>query len=320
MLPELKMYRLLRLMCTLALLLAPAAAFAEGALYLQEFNPRFPPGASNAQLFVYSEDGSLIHSGQGNGGYDAGVAAELSEGWYWVEVGLHRTVHNLQRVYVSEGETTVVPSGWVAVYTDSLDEQPPGCNQWLAELIAFKVAPDGTEHLVMDNRDAAPEEFGAIQLPAGDFRVYFNGFPVDVTVQADQVFILPTGYQAPVAGGRPQLALREEGAADNIVVPLCPSGAIHVPAGEYYVSRLVPTDMYPYERRVWDRVTIPDEAESRYRDVRSERVRDRFDGNGSVPVDIDPEADSEVVVNYLRGTTTGSSDSGMGALPNLDDF
>ena len=142
--------------------------------------------------------------------------------------------------------------------------------------------------------------------------------PIDVTVEAGQTYRLPTGYQEPVVGERPQIATHAEGEARNHMRSLCESGLTHLPAREYWVSRIVPTRQYPYEERVWDRVVVPAEGNSGYVPARAERVRDRFEGNGSQP-DPTAEPDPAFLENYRRGALTGVRTSGFeGALPGLD--
>jgi hypothetical protein len=300
------------------LLAAPAVASAEGALYLERFTVDDAAGVANAQLYVYTDGGLLIHSGRGSGSYPAGERVALGEGWYWVEVGHYRTEHNLQQLFVSEGETTVVPSGWVSVSTTARAAQPVGCDSWNAELTAFRVDADGGEHLVATNRGTGIDNFGMLQLPVGDFHVYFNSFPVAVTVQAGQVYRIPTGYQSPVRGERPQLALRGARQTTGLVRSLCESGTTHVPAGDYWVSRIVPTNHYPYEERVRDEVTVAAEGPSGYSAVRAERVRDRYEGTGSQPEPVDLRA-ANGLADYRRGAVYGSRTSGFeGALPGLE--
>ncbi|MBN1946879.1 MAG: hypothetical protein JW797_14495 [Bradymonadales bacterium] len=295
-------------------LLISASAQADGNLYLERFfEPRNGVGA--AQLFVYSQTGEQILSGRGSGGYEAGELVGVPEGWYWVEVGRFRTEYNLQRFYVRDGQTTVVPSGWVSVQTTPLDEQTTGCDQWNAELTAFRVDETGQEHLVSSNQGTGVSNFGMLQLPVGEYLVYFHQFPSRVTIRDGQDYRLATGFQSPVAGDRPQIALWPAGTPNNIVLGLCSAGPLHLPAGEYWVSRIIPTDTYPFEDRVWDRVIIPIDQGGEYSAVRAERVRNRYQGEGSQPEFID-SGESEVLANYRRRRSFGGGGSGFeGLLP-----
>jgi hypothetical protein len=286
----------------LAALLAqlPATAFATGALYLQRYFERLEDGAANAQVFVYDDGGRFLHSGSGVGGHEAGNTIELEDGWYWVEVGRDRSVENLRRYRVVDGQVTVIPSGWVSVATTPVADQPAGCDNWNAELRVFVVDAEGGEHLVGTNRNTGVDDFGMLQLPVGDYRIYFNAFPAEVSIREGEIYRLPTGYQSVVAGDRPQLSLHAEGSEGNIVRSLCSNGALHVPAGEYWVSRIVPTANYPFEERVWDRVVVPADEGGGYERVRAERIQNTYTGEGSEGVRIGA-ADTSVREAYARG-------------------
>lgn len=300
----------MKTLLVLSILAVSSSALATGNLYLERYLERYENGVAGTYLFVYDDQGRFIHSGVGNGSHGPGEEVELEEGWYWVEVGRFRTEHNLQRFFVEDGRTTVVSTGWVAVSTLPVAEQPRTCDQWNAELTAFRVDQNGDEHLVSSNRGSGVDEYGMLQLPTGPFAVYFHGFPVQVEVQAGQVYRIPTGFQGPVAGERGQIALREEGAADNTVMALCEEDNLHLPAGEYWTSRIVPSDAYPFEERVWNRVVISATNDGGYVALRAERVNSRYSGEGSDPQLITPDQ-TEVLSNYERGMVAGSTNSGF---------
>lgn len=294
----------------LMVLSIPLSASSEGALYLQQYLETYENGVAGASLFVYDSEGALLHSGTGNGSYQAGNSVPVEEGWYWVEVGRNRTEANLQKLYVRDGRTTVVPSGWVSVSTLPVAEQPRSCDQWNAELNAFRRDHQGREQLIGSNRGTGVDDYGMLQLPVGEVVVYFHGFPVTVEVQDGQVYRLPAGFQGPVTGERGQVALHGEGAEENVVMALCEEDNLHLPAGDYWVSRIVPSDVYPFEERVWTRAVVAPVNEAGYFDVRAERVGHRFAGDGAEPVLITAE-DGTVLTNYRRGAVAGSSDSGF---------
>jgi hypothetical protein len=75
----------------------------------------------------------------------------------------------------------------------------------------------------------------------------------------------------------------------------------------------VPSDVYPFEERVWTRAVVAPVNEAGYFDVRAERVGRRFDGDGAVPVLITAE-DGTVLRNYRHGVVAGSSNSGFDQL------
>ncbi len=309
--------RLLVIIAT-AVIAVPTLASAQdnGWLHLRSYSEmESRDGARSAELYVYDAEGAVVHSGEGAGQFAAGTYAEVPEGWYFVEVGRFRAPHNVRKLYVVAGEVTVVPSGWVSVRTDPLEEQPRlGCNQWNAELNAFAIDAEGHNHLVNTNRGSGVQTYGALQLPVGDHVVYFNELPVVVTVTEDTEVSIPTGYQDPVYGQRPQLATGPEGAANNIRVPLCEDGSLQVPAGGYHASSIVEIATYPYERRQWNQVTVaPFEARSDQR-VRGARLEhDRYEGDGSAPDLLTEEERARLLVSDDDdGGSTGVQLPGFG--------
>ena len=277
---------------TLALLALPISAAAEpGYLFLHDHSSISDrDGAQPADLFVYSEDGSIVHSGQGGGQFPAGHYAELEEGWYFVEVGRYRAPANAVKFYVSAGMVTVVPSGWVSVRTHDIDEQPNvGCTPWNAELNVFATGADGNPVLTASNRGSGVRTWGAIQLLAGEQLVYFNEVPATFEVVENEIRELPTGFQGPVFGNRPQLAIDPD-AEGALRLPLCEDGLLQVPVGTYYASGGVPIDVYPYERRDWTEVEVLVDGTPQQDDLRTSRLEyERYEGEGSTPVALTPE-------------------------------
>lgn len=272
---------------------APAAADEPGYLLLHhhaEIDDR--DGAQGAELFVYSEDGAIVHSGRSGGQFAAGEYVELQPGTYFVEVGRFRAPANAVRMQVDAGRVTVVPSGWISVSTPPLSAQPTeGCAQWNAELNAFAGLDAGAGTLINTNRGSGVRTWGAIQLLAGEATVFFNDVPTTVSVVADEVNELPTGFQDPVYGVRPQLSTRPDGDPAGLRVPLCADGPIQVPAGVYWASGAVAIDIYPYERRDWNQVTVAVDEEPDHAALRAPRLEHpRYDGPGSDP---EPLTDEE---------------------------
>ncbi|MCA9564446.1 MAG: hypothetical protein KC561_13210, partial [Myxococcales bacterium] len=298
------------LITAVAVVLFPSVASADGWLFMRSHFSRVDDGSAAAEMHIYNSEGELIHSGRGSGGWSAGEEVAVPAGDYWVEIGRFRSEYNLRRFTVADGQTTVVPTGWVSVTTLVPEDQPPGCDQWNAELTAFVVDADGEEHMISNNRGTGVVDYGRLQLPTGTYRVYFHGFPADVEILEDQILDLPTGYQDPVLGERAQIALNAEGAARNVILPLCENGGFHMPAGDYHISRIVPTDVYPFEERVWDRVSVQEEDSRGYDDLGQAQVRSRYRGAGSEPVAITP-ADSGVLRNYRSGAQVGVVSSGF---------
>lgn len=293
----------MRILIVLAVLVLPLAAVADepGFLLLERHDIAERDGAQAADLFVYGEDGRP-HPGRSGGQYPAGEYVELAPGWYFVEVGRFRAPANAVKVFVESGRVTVVPSGWVSVRTPPVSAQPTvGCAQWNAELNAFVETADGTTALVNSNRGAGVQRWGAIQLIAGDHRVYFNDVPTTFTVVDGRVRELPTGFQDPVYGIRPQLSNAPDGDPSGLRLPLCEDGALQVPAGTYWASGAVPLEVYPYERRDWNQVTVPAESEPEDAAVRAPRLsHPRYEGAGASPQQL-----SDDERQRITGTSTG---------------
>jgi hypothetical protein len=282
-----------------------AAAEEEGYLYLHrhaEIAER--DGAQSAELFVYGASGAPV-AAAGGGQFPSGELIPVAPGTYFVEVGRYRAPSAAARVQVESGRVTVVPSGWVVVRTPPLDAQPArGCSQWNAELSAFAGAAGPERAIVNSNRGSGVRTWGAIQLMAGPATIYFNEIPVTVEVVPDRAVELATGFQDPVFGARPLLATSREDDPSSIRLPLCEDGALQVPAGEYWASGAVATDVYPYERREWTRVTVVPEADLGNEAVRPDRLRvPVFEGEGATP---QPLTEEERALISGQGQSGGS--------------
>lgn len=284
----------MRLLALLLVLLGASAAHADPLGYLllplhDDISER--SGAAAAQLYVYDEQGAVVAVDGRAGQFEAGDYVPVSPGWYFIEVGRYRTPSNAMKVYVEEDHVTVIPTGWVSVRTPPLAEQTAqGCSQWTAELSAFAVDENGTRTLIHSNRGTGISDWGAIQLLAGEHVVFFNQLPAAVTVVADEMNEVPTGYQDPMYGNRPMLATAPDGDPTGVRVPLCATGALQVPAGAYWASAAVPTETYPYERRDWEAVRVPPSEDLEQRSLRADRLEfDRYEGEGATPIPLTPE-------------------------------
>ncbi len=275
------------LVCLLVSLWSAALLAAPGYLLLPAHpNVAERDGAQPAQLFVYDAAGDVVHSGVGGGQFEAGAYVELEEGWYFAEVGRFRNPANAWKFYVAAEHVTVVPSGWVFVQAVPLSQQTAtNCSQWNAELNAFVMGADGIEVLTISNRGSGVQEWGAVQLMAGEQVVYFNGIPARLQVPADTLVELSTGFQDPVYGNRPTLSTRPEGDDTGLRVPLCDTSPRQVPVGEYWASAAVPTETYPYERREWTQVEVQSEDDPTSQRLSTERLEhERFEGEGATPL------------------------------------
>ncbi|MFT4703263.1 MAG: hypothetical protein ACI81R_000952 [Bradymonadia bacterium] len=244
---------------------AVAQADTQGQLVMPGLQ-RMPEGnLGAATMRVFTEAGQLVEDTAGRAGVSADQPVTLDEGWYIISVGSLSAPGTLARVYVAAGHSTIVPTGWVEVTAIPLDGQPRvGCDPWDAQLSAFALAADGSERVVSMN-DTGAGTYGAVQLLAFSHRVYFNGVPVGVDVQAYARTPIITGVQEAITGARPQLLA---GSVDAPIAPpiaLCEDGGTQVPAGSYSASAIVPVNTPPYERREWLEVNV---AASRSHEVR----------------------------------------------------
>lgn len=292
---------------------APAMA-DPGWLLLPADDLAEEPGARAADMAVYrADDGTRISAPGLSGAWEAGAPVELDPGWYLVDVGTERSFANLRRLQVVSGFVTIVPTGWLSVRTLPTSRQPTqGCAGWNAELSVYVDDGEGGTTRVATNRESGVREFGAIQLAAGTYRVIFNGIPTQIEVLAGYDVRLPVGWQDPVAGGQPQLAVADGMLPGDARVALCADGSIHVPAGEYLAAGITQIPEYPYERRDWVRVVVtPDDARDPERLAGPRTDAPVWTGEGSegerVPTD-DP------IVSTLReqGTRSGPRFEGFG--------
>lgn len=277
----------------------------KGWIYVhRHYNPddlKTMGAASAAEVYVYKVDGTLINSGKNTGGWAAGEKIELEPGDYLIEVGQERAKANLRKVTVKAGVVAGIDTGWVAVTTWPLSEQPTeGCSRWMATLRAY-VNDGGKRHLVGSNQKAGGGQKGRIQLLAGTYEVEWHGLMTTVEVKAHEVTYLATGSVGPFNGEDVRLSAEKSDAAGVPNVTLCADGPSHVLSGDWWVSQTEKLEDYPYERRVWRQVQVPplDEADSRT--LRSDRVTGagRLVRSVTEPLSAD---ELKAVVNYEEGT------------------
>ena len=282
-------------------LLVPLEAVAQedgqGLLYMNRLpDSRVRGGTQHAGLFVYTMEGEPIHSGEGAGAWLAGSEVVLDEGWYLIEVGQTRQAANVRKVFVSAGEATVVPTGWVAVETVELDDQPRiGCDNWFGRLDVYIRNAEGQEVEIINNGNTGIRDRGMVQVPIGEVIVYFHDIAVTVDVREDEVYEIPVGFQQPISGRRPTLSVGGEADEDSVRISMCEDGPLHVPAGTYWASSIVDISVAPFEARQWTQVEVPAEGEQGYSDLRVDETRhDVYEGEGSAPVVPSPEELSRI--------------------------
>lgn len=258
---------------------ASAQARGKGALFVNSFFSKGDlanMGGASAEIYVYGADGKLVSSGKGNGSWAPGALIEVKPGDYLVEVGRHRSRHNLRRYQVKEGFITPIQTGWVSVTTWPQADQPKGdCQPWDAQLRAYVVDEDGKEHLVSAS-EARGKAQSRLQLVAGTYRIYWHGLATEVEVQENKILHLGTGGVGPLGGTGARLAAQKSDKAGVPSVELCSDGPTHVLAGKWWVSQTEKIEEYPYEKRVWQEVEVPALDESFRRDLKPDQLRGRL--------------------------------------------
>jgi hypothetical protein len=276
-----------------------------GALYANAFFNRGDlksMGGAAAQVYVYAADGKLISSSQGDGAWPAGSLIEVEPGDYLVEVGQHRTRHNLRRYTVQKGQITLIPTSWVAVTTWPRQDQPTqGCRPWDAELRVYVLDAEGKEHLVGSNEGVNAAQ-GRVQLAAGKYRVSWHGLIADVELVENQILHLGTGGVGPFPGANARLAAEKSDKAGVPYIELCGDGPTHVLAGRWWMTQVEKIEEYPYEKRVWQEVEVPALDESITRALKADSVKGKlYRGEGSQGVA--PSAEElKALAGYKEGT------------------
>jgi hypothetical protein len=276
----------------MALAAVPETAVAKGkkggSLYVHRYYDaaelKQMGAAYGSEVYVYQADGTIVHSGHGNGSYAPGERIDVPVGDYLVEVGRARTRHNLRRFTVKKGSVTEVPTGWVAVTSWAPEDQPKdGCQSWDAEIRAYVVDGNGKEHLVAHNRGRPGATTGRIQLAAGPtYRVYWHGLAVEMQVKAGAVTYLNTGVAGPVLGGDARLAADKSDAAGVPHVLLCKDGPTQVLAGTWWLAQIEKSESYPYEKLAWTEEETISLDENQARDLRADKFPGRaYRGPGS---------------------------------------
>ena len=315
------LFGLVAVVAALGTVSAPAqAAGKTGTLYVHKYYDSAELGQMGAavasEVYVYKLDGTIVHSGHGNGSYAPGEPIEVPVGDYLVEVGRARTRHNLRKFTVSARAVTEVPTGWVAVTSWAAADQPKGgCQSWDAELEAYVVAPDGKEHLVASNSDRPTNTTGRIQLAAGmKYRVYWHGLAVELEVQPGSVTYLATGVVGPVLGGDARVAAAKSDAAGVAHVLLCTDGPTQILAGTWWLAQIEKSEEYPYEKLTWAQEEAIALDDVPTRDLRADKLPGRvYRGDGSQGTALSPEE-----VGKLGGYKEGALKKRAGGKFNLD--
>lgn len=291
-----------------------------GSLYVHKYydasDLKQMGAAVASDVYVYQLDGTIVHSGHGNGSFKPGERIDVPPGEYLVEVGQSRTRHNLRRFKVKARSVTEVPTGWVAITSWAAEDQPKeNCQGWDAQLRAYVVDSKGKEHLVATNRRMPGRTTGRIQLAAGvKYRVYWHGLAVDMQVEAGKVTYLGTGVLGPVLGGDARAAAEKSDGAGVPHVLLCSDGPTQVLAGKWWVAQIEKTEEYPYEKLAWSEEEVVALDAVPARDLRADKVPGRlFRGDGSDGVMLSTEE-----VMKLSGYKEGALKKRAGGKFNLD--
>ncbi|NQW61715.1 MAG: hypothetical protein HQ461_02700 [Deltaproteobacteria bacterium] len=264
----------------------PDAPAATGfAAILAPANGLLPKGGSTARLFVYRDDGTPFSNGAAAGSYEPGVEVALPPGTYFAEVARTRTGLRVSKFRVELGKTSVIPTGWVGVTAVEPDEQPRlNCQPWFADLTVFERDANGVAKMAQSNSHTEHEAFGALQLPVGPTEVVFNGLPAAVTVKANAVLALPTGFALPSMGGNPQLCAGDPALDATPRINLCTDGGTQVPAGSYRVAATIDTNRPPYTLRDEREVTVETAIGGASRDLQTARLAHRELPDAILPI------------------------------------
>ena len=244
-----------------------------------------PKGGSTARLFIYREDGTPFSNGAAAGSYEPGVEVALPPGIYFAEVARTRTGLRVSKFRVEQGRTTVIPTGWVSVTAVERAEQPRmDCEPWFADLTVFERDAAGVAKMAQSNTHTEHEEFGALQLPVGETKVVFNGLPAAVTVKANQVVALATGFAMPPKGGNPQISVGDPADPASPRINLCTDGGTQVPAGTYRVASTIQTNTPPYTLREQTEVEVQGRIGGSSRDLQTARLAHRTADDANLPL------------------------------------
>jgi hypothetical protein len=264
----------------------PDAPAATGfAAILAPANGLLTKGGSTARLFVYREDGTPFSNGAAAGSYEPGVEVALPPGTYFAEVARTRTGLRVSKFRVELGKTTIIPTGWVGVTAVERDEQPRlNCEPWFADLTVFERDANGVAKMAQSNSHTDHAAFGALQLPVGRTEVVFNGLPAEVTVKANEVVALATGFAMPPTGGNPQISAGDPALVATPRINLCADGGTQVPAGSYRVAATIDTNRPPYTLRDEREVTVETAIGGTSRDLQTARTTHRELPDAILPI------------------------------------
>ncbi len=265
---------LLGCLLALGLLGLAAGAAAEGKKggwlyihkYLSDAQRRQHGGVASAPVFVFSESGALVRSGDADGAQPLGRLIPVEAGTYYVAAGRFNLGLSRVRYTVRPGKITVVKTGFLQIETWPEAEQPQqGCSPWDAEMTLYgKKGADWVPIFSNGRSEFGTKAFGMVQMLAGTYRLGWHGFETDVEVREGQIYRVPLGTVGPLSDPKGRVGRSKEEGAANPGLRLCDDGPTHVLAGKYWVSYTKPLDVYPYEERNWQQVEVPPLNESGY--------------------------------------------------------
>lgn len=284
---------------------APAAAGF--AAILSPASGLLPKGGSTARLFVYREDGTPFSTGAAAGSYEPGVEVALPPGTYFAEVARTRTGLRVSKFRVELGKTSVIPTGWVSVTAVERAEQPRmDCEPWFADLTVFERDAAGVAKMAQSNSQTDHAEQGALQLPVGETQVVFNGLPAIVTIKANQVVALATGFAMPPKGRTPQISAGDPTLVATPRTNLCTDGGTQVPAGTYRVAATIDTNRPPYTLRDEREVTVETAIGGTSRDLQTARTTHRELTDAILPI-TDADAPALATIRSVGPAPIGGS-------------
>jgi|GEM_PF-3846662 len=283
---------------------------------LSSANQKQYPGFSPPSIWIYDDKGTALPSGARLGAYNVGQKIPLPQGWYLVEVGTVQTPENRLRLYVSAGETTVVPTGLVVVSVEHSRQQPRDiCNPWTGKLFVSLPLDPKPGPTVSTNREAGNFPVGVLQVPAGYYRIQWNRFYIATDIKPYMAFNLETGLIGPMPQQDYQVLRKKGHSARNPGLRLCRNRPTRVLARSYWGTYNRQISTYPFKQRIWEQMTVEAVQSKRgpYQKLKKPRIRGAiYKGPGSKPVALWEEEDPAVAppAGSDSGTSTGTSTLG----------
>ncbi len=241
----------------IAVLAALASCLEPGAVLVPELRGKAvgQPGVSDTRVWISAGEPRAAVVGPGvDGAFAPGALIAVPAGVVVVEIGTERADANRVRLNVEPGLTSVVPMGLVAVTVEPAVAQVlDACRIWSAsfELALQPLSGPGGAVVTRVSTEGATS---LALVPAGYYRVLWNGGAIEVAVPPWTRYHVETGRIGPLRESRVQLS-EFEGGPDALT--LCERRATRVLARPWYASYSEATSEPPFRKKVWARVAVP---------------------------------------------------------------